>query len=59
VLYQPTGPNEPIVMQRWCQPPNVLDANGNAISLAQIAPGAQVQLLLSSDDWVTTVAVRS
>ena len=58
VLYQPTGPNEPVVVQRWCQPPTVVDASGTAISLSRIAPGAQVRLSLSADGWVTAVALR-
>jgi hypothetical protein len=59
VLYQPSGPNEPIVAGRWCTTPAVSGANNAAMTPSQIPKGAQVQLQLSEAGWITSVTVKS
>ena len=59
VLYQPTGPGEPIVADRWCTTPSLGGANGAAVTLSQIPKGAQVQLLTSDAGWLNSVLVKS
>jgi hypothetical protein len=60
VLYLPSGPKESIVAGRWCSAPTVVGANDAAISLSQIPKGAQVQILMATDDeWITRVTVKS
>ncbi len=59
VLYQPTGQNEPVLVQRWCQTPTISNASGIAVPPSQIAPGTAVQLLISADGWITTYQRQS
>jgi hypothetical protein len=59
VLFLPSGPGETIGADRWCSAPTIVGANGAAMAPSQIPKGAQVQLLLSENGWVTGVTVRS
>jgi hypothetical protein len=58
VLFLPSGSGETVSADRWCDAPTVVGADNAATSFAQIPKGAQIQLLLSGNDWVTAVTVR-
>jgi hypothetical protein len=58
VVYARIGPEQPTVAVQWCQPPTVVGANGSAAKLADIPPGAVVQIAFSGNVWVTGVTVQ-
>ena len=58
LLYRPTGPDESVLADRWCQTPTIVAADGSATSLARIPTGATVQLMLSNNEWVTSITVK-
>jgi len=59
ILYRPSGPNEPVVGLRWCQAPTVVGVDGAAMTIAQIPPGASVQISMSGNVWVEAIKVLS
>jgi hypothetical protein len=46
------------VSLHWCQPPTVVGTDGSATTLAAIPSGADVQLTLSGNVWITDVTIE-